>query len=260
MTTSAATSKRRFGPRFLTLPVERISPPVSKPTKTAATPPTAAPAHLDEEITKAVSRARQTIDKLKLPVLAAVVAMLLAWIGYALVQWRVESSKDEIATRLFQAITAVTEKDSTPSITLPSIDALVTDARGSAGERQVLKDVAAALLDKAFPAAPAPVPSASETLWSKSGEVVQRVRALAQRATEQFADDADMKRWSENILRRVEAEVKFTPPASATPVPATPVAVPPESAIPPVPPAAQVSPAAPVAAPAAGNAPGTPPK
>ncbi len=164
---------------------------------------------LDETLAEVTTSTVATLKKYRYHIGVGVVVLALLMGGFAGYAALHESGLNSRNEKLWTLVLSPSAQEGDFGVSLETLDALLTDARGTAVERYVVKSVGEYLTAKAVEkdASPAEIEtSGSATSGIGKEDAFKKAMALAGEYKDKFPHDRDMQTWAAGVQKRLEGE------------------------------------------------------
>jgi hypothetical protein len=184
----------------------------TKPASTATEPKVG---HLNQTLSLAVRTTVKKVQQWRLPILAVVVAAILAVLANAAYDWLQAQKEEALSATLYELFTSPAAAQEGYQPDEKKVAALLAEVRGQPAERHVYKTVvdyylktmtAKSLEESKTSSSPDPggADSESDFRWCEDEDTAaDRVLTLSETAAKEFPDDEDVQAWAMNAKTKV---------------------------------------------------------
>ena len=171
---------------------------------------------LDEKIQNWIADSVRFVQKIWLPALVVLGAVIVIALVWGLITWVQDSKEVALNERFFVLVHSPEGKSGELAAIQSRLDLLVQDSRGSAAEKYILKEAVNFLRQKTISAPAENYDDLIAGIEPKKGEpskdapeIFKKIEEYGRLGQERFPDDVDMKAWAANILEWVKSEREF---------------------------------------------------
>lgn len=161
---------------------------------------------LDETLTEVTTTTVATLKKYRYHIVGGVIVLALIMGGFAGYVAFHESGLNAKNEALWTLLLSPSAQERDLGVSLETLDALLTDARGTTVERYVVKSVGEYLTAKAVEKEAENETSRSATSGIGKEDALKKAMTLAGEARDKFPDDRDMRTWAAGVQKRLEGE------------------------------------------------------